>query len=568
MPTIQINYADLQGLLGVELPRDVKKLDDLLSYVKGEVKLFEGDEIHIELQDTNRPDLWCVEGLARTLQGFLNIEKGLKDYKVKDISGVKVRVDSLLKGIRPYIACAVVKNVQINDATIRQIMHLQDKMDQTYGRQRRRTSIGLYNFDLVVPPLHYGVAKPKEISFVPLGFEEKMTLEEILQVHPKGIEYGSIVRQYPTWPIFIDSENEVLSFPPIINSNDLGRITEDTKNILIEVTGTVYETVLNTLTIVTLSLADRGGSIYSTEIHYPHEWSNVGTSVSTPQLKTDTLNIDVNYIERILGIKLSLQEIKNLLEKARFGIVDIKDNKITVEIPCYRMDVMHPIDILEDIAIAYNYNKIPPKWPQLMTIGGIAPEERIRDIVREIMIGLGFQEVLSFTMTNQDNLFVKMNVTPERVVEIVNPKIMSFTCMRNWLLPSLMDFISHNVHVEYPQRIFEVGYCVTFDEDKENKTRDIEKLACVITHSNANFSEAKSILDAVLLNFGIRYELKEIKHGSFIDGRVGGITVNNEGMGFIGEVHPKVLENWKLENPVAAFEISLDKIRQAINTKL
>ena len=204
MPTVELNREDLESLLGMRLPEDVEKLNEILAYVKGEVKGLDYEEIRIELKDSNRADIWSVEGLARALRGFLGLEKGLKEYKVTGSSGVEVYVNPKLKDIRPYIGCAVVKNVKLTDAAIRQIMRFQDKMDQTYGRNRRRTSIGLYEFDLVKPPLRFTVAKPREISFVPLEFDEELTLEEILERHPKGKEYGHIVRQFPVWPIFMD----------------------------------------------------------------------------------------------------------------------------------------------------------------------------------------------------------------------------------------------------------------------------------------------------------------------------------------------------------------------------
>jgi len=561
LPTIEIDYEDFQSLVRVKLPSDLEELNDILSYVKGEVKLIEGNEVHIEILDTNRPDLWCTEGLARALRGYLGIERGLKKYEVKGESGVEVWVDSKLWDIRPYIACAVVKNVQVDNVIIQQLMHLQDKMDQTYGRKRSRTSIGLYNFDLISPPLRYGVAKPREISFVPLEFEEELTLEEILKKHPKGIEYGHLVQSYPVFPIFMDSKNNVLSFPPIINSNDLGRITEDTRNILIEVTGTVHDTVLSTLSNIALSLADREGNIFSVKVHYPYETLK---ETMTPQLKTQVLKIDMNYIQKVLGIEIKPHEVKDLLERARFGVIDVKGSEITLEIPCYRVDIMHPIDVMEDIAIAYDYNKIGARWPSLSTIGEVSPRESFRNLTREIMVGLGYQEISTFTMSNPNNLFARMNISRQRVVEVENPKITTLTCIRNWLLPSLMEFLSHNIHVEYPQRVFEVGYCVTLDGKMENRTRELERLACVTIHSDANFTEIKSTLDAFLINIGItQYELEAIKHKSFIEGRVGKIIVNNEDIGLIGEIHPQVLENWKLENPVATLEITLDKIYES-----
>lgn len=557
MPTIQIDFEDFQKLLGIKLPKDYDELNEILSYVKGEVTLFDGQEVHIEIKDSNRPDLWHVEGLARALRGFLGFEKGLKKYSVTGDSGVKINVDARLKNIRPYIACAVVKDAKLTDTIIRQAMHLQDKLDQTYGRRRQRTSIGLYNFSLINPPLHYVVAKPSEESFIPLGFEEKMNLKEILEKHPKGIEYGNIVRGYAVWPILKDSEGKILSFPPIINSNDLGKITEDVHNVLIEVTGMVHETVLNTLITVAVSLADRGGQIYSSTVQYPYlELKNI----VTPQLKTQTMQLDMKFVNKILGFDLKPKEIADLLQKARFGVSKVSEESVLVEIPCYRLDIMHPIDIVEDIAIAYGYNNIKPQWPQLSTIGATSSQKCFNDLVREIMVGLGFQEILTLTMSNPETLFNKMNLKPEKVVEISNPKMLTLTCLRNWLLPSLIEFLSHNTHVEYPQKIFETGFATVFDKKEESKTKDARKLACAIIHANANFTEVKAVLDALFLNLGLKYSIKEDKHESFIEGRIGKILVKNKEIGVIGEIHPKVLETWKLENPVSAFEIELEEI--------
>jgi len=559
MPTIEVELNDLELLLGIELPKDRVELNDILAYVKGEAKQIEGQDLRIEFKDSNRADIWGVEGLARALRGFLDLERGLKEYHIAGGSGVKVNVDSKLKDIRPYIGCSVVKGVKLTDAAIRQMMRFQDKMDETYGRNRRRTSIGLYEFDLITPPLIYRTAEPREVSFIPLEFEEELTLEEILEKHPKGKDYAHIVRDFPIWPILMDSESKVLSFPPIINSNDLGRITDATSNVLIEVTGTANETVLDVLTNITLALADRGGSVYSADILYPY--GEVSNAV-TPMLDVETMRIDVDYVSKVVGIELNQSQIEDLLRRARYGIAQATESHVEAEVPCYRVDILHPIDVVEDIAIAYNYNKIQPQWPQLMTIGGLSSETEFRDLVREIMIGLGFQEILTCSMTGPNVLFTRMNVEPERVVEIENPKFVSMTCLRNWLLPSLMEFLSHNVHVEYPQKIFEVGYCITHDQQRETKTVDQEKLACVAIHSNASFTEAKSMLDAFLANLGIRCHLRALDHGSFIEGRAGTVLVDTGEVGFIGELHPQVLQNWNLENPAAAFEIDLDKLRK------
>jgi phenylalanyl-tRNA synthetase beta chain len=555
MPTIEVDSLDLQALLGIELPKDPEKLDDLLSYVKGEVKSQTEQELSIEIKDSNRADVWSVEGLARALRGYLSIEKGLKSYTAADGPSVKVKVSPKLKSIRPLIGCAVIRDVKLNDTIIRAAMSLQGKLDQTYGRNRRRASIGLYNYDLISPPLNYHVAKPDEASFVPLDFHEKMTLKQILEKHPKGLEYGHLVKQYPVWPLLSDSNGQVLSFPPIINSNDLGKITEATRNVLIEVTGTSHETVLNTLNMVIVSLADRGGRIHSAEIQYSHEGKK---RVVTPQLETTNLRVDLESISRVLGFRLAAEELPELLEKARYGVSKLQKSALTVVVPCYRIDIMHPVDVIEDIAIAYGYNRIRPRWQRLPVTGSITRQAEFSNLVRETMIGLGYQEILTFTMTNPESLYDKMLVKPKKVVEIINPRMTTLTCMRGWLLPSLLEFLSHNTHFEYPQRIFEVGCVVVLDKKAETRTRDILKLACVSTHANANFSEIKSHLDALLLNLGVKnLKTYEQRHPSFIQGRTAEICNKQESIGVLGEVHPQVLNNWELKNPAAAFEINL-----------
>ncbi len=561
MPTIDVDCAELERLLGVDLRGDMEKLDEILSLVKSEVKLYNEQEgvVSVEIKDTNRPDLWSAEGLARALRGFLNLEKGLKQYDA-DEHLVDVHVDPQLWNIRPYICCSVVKNVKLTDAIIRGLMHLQDKLDQTYGRNRQKTSIGIYDYNLISPPLNYTVTEPSAISFVPLGFEEKMNLAEILERHPKGVEYGHIVKKYSLYPILLDSKRKVLSFPPIINSNDLGKVTEETRHLLVEVTGTVHQTVLNTLNLVTLALIDHGGKAYASTVRYPDETFYASKKVVTPDFRSARVDLNVEYAKQVLGLQLTAERIANLLLTAGFGVEKVSQSTITVLVPCYRVDVMHQVDLVEDIAIAYGYNNIEPLWRELPTTGRERPEQRIIDVAREFMVGLGYQEILTYTLTSPESLFDKMNLEKTRVVEVANPKVITMTCLRNWLLPSLMEFLGNNQSVEFPQRIFELGKVTLLDETKETRARDEEWLAAATSHPNASFSEIKSALDAFFMNFGVEWQIKATSHPSFIEGRVGAVMVNGIDVGVLGEVNPQVLESWKLENPVAAFEVNMQKI--------
>jgi phenylalanyl-tRNA synthetase beta chain len=566
MPTIDVDCAELERLLGWSWQGDLEKLDWLLAFVKSEVKLYNAEEgvASIEIKDTNRPDLWGVEGLARALRGFLGLEKGPRSYTVgKPI--LDIRVDAQLSAIRPFICCSVVKDVKLTDTIIRGLMHLQDKLDQTYGRCRQKTSIGIYDFDLISPPLNYAVTEPSAISFVPLGFEEKMNLAEILERHPKGVEYGHIVKRHRVYPILLDSSRKVLSFPPVINSNDLGRVTEETRNLLVEVTGTMHQTVLNTLNLVTLALVDRGGTAYAATVRYPDDPFYASRTVVTPDFSIKRMELSVEYTNRVLGLQLSAEQMADLLLTAGFGVEKVSENALTVQVPCYRVDVMHQVDLMEDIVVAYGYNSIEPFWRELPTTGCVRPEQRLVDVAREFMVGLGFQEVLTYTLTSPESLFDRMNREKTRIVEVANPKVVTMSCLRNWLLPSLMEFLSNNQSVEFPQKIFELGKVTLLDETKETKTRDEEWLAAATTHPTASFSEIKSALDAFFMNFGVEWQINEAVHPSFIEGRVGTATVNGVDVGFLGEVHPKVLEAWKLENPVAAFEVN---VKELIKSKL
>ncbi len=562
MPTIDVDINELQRMLNMNFEGDMAKLDDVLAYVKAEVKAYNPQDasVSIEMKDTARSDLWSVEGLNRALRGYVGQKKGIKQYRA-DASAVEVYVDAELYPIRPFICCAVVKDVHLCDEVIKGIMHLQDKLDQTQGRSRQKTSVGIYNLDLIKPPVYYKAVNPSEVQFVPLGFTEKMGLDEILEKHPKGQEYGHIVRRNAKYPMLFDGEGKVLSFPPIINSNDLGKITEESRNLLVEVTGTLHKTVLNTLNLVTLALIDRGGHASGATIHYPKSSQYSVETVQTPDFSNRQVQLSVAETNRLLGLKLNAPEIEDLLATAGLNVEKTVGDCLTVLVPCYRVDVMHQVDIIEDVAIAYGYNNITPQWRELPTTGKAKPEQRTINIARDLMAGLGFQEVLNTTLTNPDTLFKKMNTELTPIVELVNPKVITMTCLRNCLMPGLMEFLSVNQSVEFPQKIFELGKVTLPDATMETRTRDEDWLSAVTAHPNASFSEIKSALDSLMMNLGVEWQIKETVHPSFIEGRVGKIIVAGQEVGVVGEVNPAVLEAWKLENPVAAFELQFSRLK-------
>jgi len=544
MPTIEINLKDLEKMIGVKLPRRADQLDSAFECVKAEVEEVKGDEVKLEIKGNDRPDIWNVEGIARQMKGQLGKSTGLQKYSIADS---KLELLSKDVKVRPYIACAIIKGIKLTPYILDQLIQQQEKIHGTYGRNRKKASIGLYNFDMLTFPLKYELTNPDTTSFVPLGWTEKATITKILKEHDKGKEFVDILKDQKKVPIFKDSEGKILSLPPIINSNDLGNVTTETKNILIEVTGTDWKVVENVLRIMTISLADRGGKIHSVKIRSP------SFSGTTPNFSTEKIEVPLHEINSHIGMNFTKEKATQLLKRSRYG-VESKGNKFIVEVPSYRTDIMHPVDIIEDVAIAYGFNNLVSDPLKLYTLGGLSEQTKFSNKIRELMVGFGLQEVMTFTLVSKETLSSKINVSP-KLTELINPINMNYNSLRNALIPTMLELLSKNTHNKFPQRIFEVGNCIV-------GTKDTEKLACLITHDQANYTEAKAILQALGNSLGKTFEVRPIKHPTFIEGRVAEILLKGKHLGVIGEVSPSVLENWKLEKSVIGFEIKLQDIQQ------
>ena len=551
MPNIVISKKGLEGLLGKKL--DLSTVKELVfDNLKGEVDKVEGDELTIDFGDTNRPDLWSVEGVARALRPILGLKQ--KDYKTTK-SSFKLSVDSSVAKVRPFIACAAVKNVKLNNESIKSLIQMQDKLDTTYGRKRKKSSIGIYDLDKINWPVTYTTIKPDEIKFVPLGFEKEMTPKEILKKHPKGEEFGNILSGLKKYPVLVDKKKNVLSMPPIINYDSLGKVTEKSKNLLVEVTGTEKETVNQSLNLVTSALSERGGKLYSVQIDYPEE------KQITPTFKGEKHKVDLLESENLLGMKFKIPEAKKLLEKMGYSITKKQKSSLDVMAPFYRKDIMHQVDIIEDLAIAYGYHNFEKVLPEIPTSGELSEQTLRKNKVRELLIGMGINEIFSFNLSNKKILLEQVKRKGEPV-EILNPINTNYTCLRNSLVPTMIDFFKANKRVKFPQEVFEVGPIFAKNSKLANKVSQKDTICVGITHPKAGFTEIKSVLDTLLYNLDIGYSIKPRKDATFIDGRCGDVIVSGKKIGVIGEVHPEVLINFDLENPVAVFEIEVDGIWQ------
>lgn len=541
MPVIEINKNDLKSLVGRV---SFEELEACLSLVKASVDEKNGKVWKLEITN-DRPDMFSVEGVARALKGFLGIEVGMPIYKTKK-SGIELKAEKVQA--RPFIACAAIEGVKLTDELIKSLMQMQEKLHITIGRNRKKVAIGVHDLTKVEPPFTYKEVLPGRIKFRPLGMRKKLSLKEILEKHPKGKEYAFCVKKYKKYPIIIDRKRNVLSFPPIINS-ELTKVTKKTKNLLIEVTGTDEKAVNLTLNIVLCNIIERSGTI--TEVC-------IGKK-PYPNLEPEHKKITVGETDRLLGLNLKERQIADILERMRYTAIKFKGGIIDVLIPPYRVDILHNVDIIEDIAIGYGYNNIIPELPKIATVGEVHSIEKFSMSIREVMIGLGFQEVLTFILTNKENQFRRMNLPQAPIVEIINPVSKEFNCCRKWLLPNLLKVLAANKHRDYPQKIFECGDCVDF-ENTDTGTKNVRKVAGTISYDYANLTEMKSVVEAFAKNLGFNLVIRPYSHKSFIETRCGEIILNGNSCGFFGEVHPQVLEYWGLEKPVIAFEINLDKL--------
>jgi len=541
MPVVTLYWDELERLVG----ESRHKILERLPMLGCDIERIEDDYIDVEFFP-NRPDLYSIEGVARALRGFLDIEHGYRNYEVKPADW-KITVEPPVLEIRPRIVGCVVRNLRITDEVIRSLMEVQEDLHWTIGRNRRKMAIGVHDLSKVYFPLRY-TAVDGDFSFIPLDFDVPMTVKEILEKHPKGKEYSFILQNKKAYPMIVDSKGETISFPPIINAEKT-RVKEATTDLFIDVTG-FDENVDKALNILATMLADRGGIIEKVEIRYPD-----GRTEYMPDLSPKRMVVSKNEIFSLLGFELSDDDIKLALKRMGFD-AEVNDESTEVLVPPYRADIMHEWDVIEDIAIGYGYDRIEPKYPPTNTIGSTHRWNDLKNLAREVMLGLGYLEVITFTLTNERVQYEYMRRKSKMwkdYTPLMHPLTEDHTIVRTDILPKLIELLSYNTHHPMPQRIFEVGDVVI---DAKNRLR----LAACSTHARVNFAEIRSVVQAIMREFNLEWDTAESDDGVFIEGRRADIVVNGKKVGVFGEIHPEVLEDFKLATPVAGFELNLSDI--------
>lgn len=544
MPTIEGSKRDLEGLTGRKFTKE--QLEEGLLFAKSELESLQGDAMKIEVKDTNRPDLWSLEGIARELRARIGKEKGLPKFKVKK-GKVKLIIEKGVKKSRPLMVAAVVRGVKVSEDFLVQMVQLQEKVGLTYGRRRKETGIGLYDFDKLKPPIYYKGYKKREVKFAPLDFENEMFLDDILELHPKGKEYGHLISAYEYYPIVIDSAGVVASMPPIINSNYTGKVTEKTRNLFIEITGWNEEYVNVALNVIVAALAERGGKVEQVQVVDGRKkfW--------TPEFKEKEIAVEEELFRRISGEKWSRKEIVKLLEMARYKVQG-KGKKLLCSYPAYRQDILHPVDVVEDAIISFGYNKFVPEEVKMPVRGCEREETVLQEKVRDVCVGMGLQEVMNFTLSSKEKQEGKMLLKGEGFVELANPMSAEWAIFRKSLVPEVLAFFGRNKNAEYPQKIFEVGKTLELDKRKETNVREPVKICIALSGRGFGFNEMKRYLDALCENMGWKHAVRKKECVSFKKGFCAEVKIGNK-KGIIGEVSVEVLKNFGLEMPVSVIEL-------------
>jgi phenylalanyl-tRNA synthetase beta chain len=513
-----------------------------------------------------RPDLFDVGGLARALRGTLGIESGLPRYSVKP-SKIEVAVDPSVTNkdsYRPFIACAVMTLPPVDETSLIAIMKLQENLHWGVGRDRKLASIGVYDLATITGPITYRTMDPDNEPFVPLGVPGRsMSGRQILESHPKGVAYAELLAGLNRYPVLVDGKGQVLSMPPIINSDET-KIKKDTTRVFIDVTGISQSAVTKSLDTLVSSLCEIGGTVETVEILERSHKEGI-RKWFTPDLKPRNTEIDLAEAKRWLGLPLDEQSLADALRKMRFDVQPAvgpgSTGRHLVSYPAYRTDIRHMVDLFEDVAIGYGYGNIEPRLVRSMTVGTPRPEETLSDRVRQVLIGLGYSEIMSLPLTTEEHQFERLRMpTLARYPQVANPKLKAYNVVRTHLMGGLFEALRENRRRPMPQRIFEIDNVVELDSAAETGAAEERRVALVEIGRESGYATARSMIDALLRELGWAPQYAAIEHPTFVPGRAAKLSIDGKAAGILGEVHPEVLTHFGLTHPVALAEVTLQRV--------
>ncbi len=539
MPVVELELPRLQKLVG---KTNRKKIIDTLPFVGLDIESQENDIIRVEYSP-NRPDYSTDFGIALGLQGLLGTKTGIQKLKIKKIEGYQIKVDSSVSKVRPFVTGIVARNGKIDEKVLRQLIVMQEDLHNGIGRRRKKSSIGIHDLDTISFPLTYTTTS-RNHKFIPLNSSQENSISEILENTEVGQDYGYILGNSPKVPIIIDSLGNTVSFPPIINSS-ITTVTTKTKNLLVEVTGLDKNDVEDMLSVVATVLQSAGFELCSVKIS--------GAKNSNPKFNQRKILINTNFVNAMLGLNISPGKIISALKKCRLEATS-KNKNIICTVPRYRFDIFGPMDLVEEVALGYGIENLKPNLSASKTLGQKNQKSNDLNSMCQIMVGLGYMEALNSSLTSKRILYDLTNRDSSNIISVMNSKSQEHTILQDFILAGLLNNLSSNIHEPYPQKLFEIGTIFS----KRNPIDEEIHLSCVSSHTDANFSEIKSILQSALkTGFNIVCNTRTSTHPTFSKGRAAEIIVAGKSYGIIGEIDSKVRGNFKIREPVVGFELKL-----------
>jgi len=544
MVTIILNKNKLLNKLGI----DGNLLENILFNLKSEMKMLDENNLEIEI-NADRLDLLSSDGISRAVKGLLERELGEAKYKVVD-TDFKLIIHNVRS--RPYALAAVVYNANID---LQELIQFQEKLHSTIGRKRKKVAIGIHDLNKIDTKIIEYKEIPTTYKFIPLNGNREMTIDEVIYQTEQGKLYGKLSIFDNLSPSIIQSDGQVLSIPPIINS-EKSKIDERTKNFFIDVTGTSFDAVAQTLDLLVTNLAESGGTIGKVKIEYENKRvSNVDYS---PLLVHKTISVNKNYIYNTLGIdKDKEKDICKHIMRMRMDCEEYSAN-IKVIVPPYRIDIINSIDIVEDVAMSIGYNNLIPSKYLISNYGNYDYITLLERRIRELSIGANFIEIFNFVLIKESKLFDK------KYIKILNPISEEYNAVRNSLIPVLLDFLSKNQHAKFPVRVFEIGDVVIKDNTTDTGYRNDKRVTYAIMDSRVSYEDIQAPIHYILSSMGITPNYIETNSDIFIEGRVANVLYKNQAIGILGEIKPEILLKFDIEYPIVMAELYVTKIMELI----
>lgn len=569
MPKIEVNEDLFFTQLGKRLDYDA--LEKELTCAKAELDEKPDESvpsaervIKIELNDTNRPDLWSLGGVARQLRlhsgaphtdysAFLSSEGNIKDCGERVVT-----VDERLKDIRPFMVSFVISGKAIDDPMLRDIIQTQEKLAWNYGRKRLSISMGIYRVADITFPVHYKAVDPDTTSFVPLQCTTPMTCRQILTDHPKGRDYGWIIADKKLFPLLTDDKGEVMSMAPVINSATLGAVQVGDKDLMVELTGSDIEQLLLSANIVACDFADAGYAILPVKVCHPYD-TGLGRDITAPYFFQKPTSAALPHINALLGSQLDMDEAADALERMG-NKVTVSGDSVTVLPPPYRNDFLHEVDIIEDVMIGRGVDTFESERPNDFTVGRLLPLTQVSRKIKGLMVGMGYQEMIFNYVGSRHDYIDNMGIDENVVIEIANPMSENYQFIRPEILSSLLRSESQSASAQYPHKVFEIGKVAYRCEEENTLTRTRAHLGFLVASSDASFNSAAADVSAILYFMGLEYKVQESSDPRFIPGRQAAVIVAGKAIGTFGEVSAQVLTNWAITVPCVAGEIDIEEI--------